>query len=175
MSPLRLLPLLLLSPLLLAGQADPGLLLELDRERFTLTAKDLRSEQTGPTLRVVLGSPAYATPAGEFPLYRVIRNPGWKPGETARALGGRPVAPSAHGPLGAAKIPFAGEGVAIHGGADPLLLGKPVSLGCVRTLDAEILGLLDWLDAQGGLRRAHVQASGELHQRFRRPARIRVR
>lgn len=167
--------LLLLAPLLMAGTSDPGLLLELDRESFSLTATDLRSEETGPTLRVVMGSPAHPTPSGEFPLYRVVRNPGWKPGETARALGARSVSPSSGGPLGAVKIPFGGNGVALHGGAEPLLLGKPVSLGCVRTLDEEILGLLDWLDAQGGLRQAHVQPDGELHQRFRRPARIRVR
>lgn len=174
----RIRPLLLLlglAPLLLAGSRDPGLLLELDRETFRLTARDLRSDLEGPSLRVVTGSPAHPTPAGEFPLYTVVRNPGWKPGETARELGARPIAPSDRGPLGVAKIVFADEGVALHGGADPLLLGKPVSLGCVRTLDTELLALLAWLEERDGLMLRRPQPDGELHQGFRRPARIVVR
>ena len=167
--------LLVLLPLLLGGTRDPGLLLELDRERFSLTVRDLRSELQGPTLRVAMGSPAHPTPSGEFPLYTVVRNPGWKPGAYARSLGARKVSPSDQGPLGVAKIPFASDGVALHGGADPLLLGKPVSLGCVRLLDEDFLALLDWIDGQGGLLASRRQQDGELHQGFRRPARIRVR
>lgn len=172
---LQLLLLLLLSPLLLASDADPGLLLELDREHFTLTARDLRGGVEGPTLRVVTGSPAHATPTGSFPVYTVVRNPGWQPGETARDLGARPVAPSDGGPLGVGKIPFGPDGIALHGGADPLLLGKPVSLGCVRARDEDFLALLAWLDERGGLMAPHLQPDGELHQGFRRPARVRVR
>jgi hypothetical protein len=173
MRPLRrcLLGLLLL---LTAGAGDPGLLLDLDLERFALTARDLRQGITGPTLRVVVGSPGHPTPAGVFPIFGVVRNPAWDPGETARGLGAQPVAPSADGPLGVAKIAFARDGIALHGGADPLLLGKPVSLGCVRALDADLLGLLDWLEARGGLLVAREGPGGELHQGFRRPARIRV-
>lgn len=170
-----LLLLLALVPPLLAGSGDPGLLLELDLESFRLTARDLRSDVEGPSLRVVTGSPAHPTPAGEFPIYTVVRNPGWAPGETARERGARPVAPSDQGPLGVAKIVFAGDGVALHGGADPLLLGKPVSLGCVRTLDTELLTLLDWLEERDGLMVRRRQPDGELHQGFRRPARIVVR
>jgi hypothetical protein len=164
-----------LLPLLLAGSGDPGLLLELDRDTFELTARDLRAHLEGPTLRVVTGSPAHPTPTGDFPIYGVVRNPGWTPGETARELGARPIPPSDHGPLGVAKITFAREGVALHGGADPLLLGKPVSLGCVRTLDDEFLGLLDWLAERGGLQAVQPQPDGEQLQSFRRPARIVVR
>jgi len=162
-------------PLLLAGSGDPGLLLELDRDTFQLTARDLRADLQGPTLRVVTGSPAHPTPAGDFPIYSVVRSPGWTPGETARHLGAHPLPPSDRGPLGVAKITFAREGVALHGGADPLLLGKPVSLGCVRTLDDEFLGLLDWLEQRGGLQAAQAQPDGERLQSFQRPARIVVR
>jgi len=175
MSPRRPLLLLLLLPMLLAGTSDPGLLLELDRERFSLTVRDLRQDLTGPTLKVVTGSPAHPTPSGDFRLFAVVRNPGWKPGQVARQLGARPVPPSSEGPLGVAKIGFARDGLALHGGADPLLLGKPVSLGCVRTLDEEFLALLDWLEERGGLWRPSAQPDGELHQGFRRPARLVVR
>jgi hypothetical protein len=172
----RLLPLLLLLlvPPLAGGSRDPGLLLELDRETFSLTARDLREDLIGPTLRVVMGSPGHPTPTGVFPVCHVVRNPGWKPGETAREFGAHEVAPSSEGPLGVGKIAFARDGIALHGGADPLLLGKPVSLGCVRTLDEEFLALLDWLEARGGLQPPREQPDGEVHQGFRRPARIRV-
>ena len=169
----RLLALLL--PLLTAGTSDPGLLLELDLERFSLTARDLRHPDTGPSLRVVTGSPGHPTPPGVFPIFGVVRSPAWDPGHTARRLGAAPVPPSLDGPLGVAKIAFARDGIALHGGADPLLLGKPVSLGCVRALDADLLALLDWLDERGGLLAARQMPDGELHQGFRRPAHIRVR
>jgi len=50
-----------------------------------------------------------------------------------------------------------------------------VSLGCVRTLDDEFLGLLDWLEQRGGLQAAQAQPDGERLQSFQRPARIVVR
>lgn len=167
--------LLSLSAPLLAGTPDPGLLLELDRTRFELVARDLREEARGPKLRVALGSPAHPTPSGVFPLYQVIRNPDWEPGPLARATGASREPASTRGPLGVAKIPFAGGGLALHGGAHPRLLGKPVSLGCVRTADADLLELLDWLEARGALGPARDRPGGETRQAFRRPTRLRIR
>lgn len=175
-APLRLtIALLALGPLLLAGSSDPGIVFELDRERFVLQATDLASGAVGPRLRVAVGSPAHPTPSGEFPVYQVVRRPGWRPGETARRYGARPIAPSTRGPLGVAKIGFGRAGIALHGGADPLLIGKPISLGCVRALDDDVLGLLDWLDGQGALGRNRPQPDGEIHQAFRRRALMVVR
>src|SRR5262245_44203714 len=162
--------------LLVAGTSDPGVLLELDRAHFEVRARDLATGVVGPSLKVVLGSPAHPTPKGDFPLHVVVRNPGWIPGTTARASGAHPVPPSAQGPLGAGKIPFAEGGeIALHGGANPLLLGKPVSLGCARATDADLLGLFDWLEQQRALQRPVAIAGGELRQYFRRPARATVR
>jgi hypothetical protein len=172
----KLLPLLLLAPLLLGGARERGVLLELDRAHFSLTARDLDHGVEGPTLRVVLGSPAHPTPAGEFPVYAAVRNPGWTPGAIARSLGAQPVLPSDQGPLGVGKIPFAAGGeIALHGGAHPLLLGKPVSLGCVRALDADLLVLLDWLEERGALAGERPAADGESLQAFRRRTRVIVR
>lgn len=156
-----------------ASGPDPGILLELDREHFALAARDLRDGADGPALRVALGSPAHPTPAGEFPLHRVLRNPAWKPGTEARARGARPIPASTDGPLGAAKIPFEPvEGIALHGGADPRLVGKPVSLGCVRATDAGLLALLAWLETRDALSAEVALATGERRQRFVRPARL---
>lgn len=172
----RLLSLLLLMPLLMAGARERGVVLELDRDEFSLTARDLDHQLEGPTLRVVLGSPAHPTPSGEFPVHAAVLNPGWKPGPFARALGAEPEPPSDRGPLGVGKIPFASGGqIALHGGAHPLLLGKPVSLGCVRALDADFLALLDWLEERGVLQAQRTAAEGEVWQIFRRPTRVVVR
>jgi hypothetical protein len=64
----------------------------------------------------------------------------------------------------------------LHGGADPLLLGKPVSLGCVRARDRDLLILLDWLEQRGALGRSPgARAGHEVHQALRRPTLIVVR
>jgi len=165
-----------LAPLVMAGTPDPGVLLVLDRETFEVEAHDLATGVEGPRLRVVLGSPAHPTPSGDFRLHDVVRNPGWKPGPIARSRGARPVPPSSEGPLGVGKIPFAAGGeIALHGGANPLLLGKPVSLGCARATDQDLLRLLAWLDDRGALLAPVEWSDGEVHQSFRRPARMSVR
>ncbi len=166
--------LLLMLPVLLGSGRDPGILLELDRARFELTAHDLRGEADGPRIPVVLGSPLHPTPAGEFSLSQVIETPEWRPGPEARASGARPVAASSQGPLGVAKIPFAPGGFALHGGAHPLLLGKHVSLGCVRTDDVDLLDLIDWLGAHGALGRSRERPNGEAHRAFLRPVQLRI-
>jgi hypothetical protein len=159
----------------LCAAGDPGVLLELDLEHFEVRARDLRDDRDGPALRVVIGSPAHPTPAGNFTLHQVVRNPSWKPGETARRRGAHELPPTSQGPLGVAKLPFGPEGVALHGGARAILLGKPISLGCVRARDADLLALLDWLDASGALGPRVAGHDGEVTQAFRRRARIVVR
>jgi hypothetical protein len=167
---------LLVPCLLVSGTSDPGVLLELDRATFEVRVRDLASGDEGPSLRVVLGSPAHPTPKGDFSLHVVVRNPGWIPGATARSYGAHPVPSSAAGPLGVGKIPFAQGGeIALHGGANPLLLGKPVSLGCARATDQDQLRLFDWLEGQRALQRPVAVAGGEQRQYFRRPARGSIR
>ncbi len=162
-------------PLLVGGGPDPGILLEIDRASFELTARDLRDASDGPQIPVVLGSPAHPTPSGTFRVTEVVDRPEWTPGPAARATGAHRVSSSIYGPMGVAKIPFGFGGIALHGGADPRLLGKPVSLGCARTADADLLGLLDWLEDRGALGPSRELASGESRRSLRRPTRIRVR
>jgi hypothetical protein len=161
---------------LLLGAGDPGLVLELDRAQFVITTRDLRDGSEGPTLPVALGSPFSATPPGDFPLREVVYNPAWHPGPEASAAGADPEPPSPSGPMGVAKIPFADGGmVALHGGADPRVLGKRVSLGCVRTADEDMLTLLAWLGDHGALAADAPTTGGEEHRLLRRPARLIVR
>lgn len=156
--------------------ADPGLVLDLDRERFEVVTHDARTGERGPRVRIVLGSPANDTPAGDYPVGRVILNPAWHPSESALDFGALPIPPSMDGPMGVAKIPFAQTGsIALHGGGDELLLGKPVSGGCVRARDADLLRIVAWLLERDALAPADVQPDGEVHRSFSRPVRLRVR
>ena len=152
------------------------LVFEIDRAHYELVVRDLQSGEQAPILRVATGSPARATPKGEFSLHVVILNPAWTPGEDAEAAGAERRQASLDGPMGAVKIPFADQGsIALHGGGDPLLLGKPVSGGCVRASDAELLRLVAWLDRRAALAPPLVRPDGEIHRAFRRPAVLRVR
>jgi len=156
--------------------ADEGLVLMLDRGRYELVAHDARDGESGPRLPVTIGSPAHPTPAGEFALRQVVLHPAWTPTPRLRRKGALAEPPSDDGPMGVAKLPFAQAGaIALHGGATPLVLGKPVSNGCVRALDEDLLALLAWLDARGALGPEQPRSGGEIGRSFRRPAVLRVR
>lgn len=157
-------------------ERDPGIRIEVDRDAFEIRTVDLASGELGPDLRVATGSPAHPTPAGRFRLRRVVHAPAWVPGETARAGGARPEPPSTDGPLGIAKIPIHGE-VALHGGANRFSVGKPLTLGCLRTTDDEIASLIDWLEQRDALRRKRPASAGDglAWQDFARPIRIEIR
>jgi hypothetical protein len=157
-----------------AGE-DPGLILELDRKSFEVSSRDARSGDVGPRIRIVLGSPAHDTPDGDYPVGRVILNPSWHPSDEALAAGAEPTPPSLDGPMGVAKIPFAETGsIALHGGGELLVLGKPISNGCVRARDADLLRIVAWMLERGALGPADPQADGEVHRSFQRPVRLRV-
>ncbi len=150
--------------------------LELDSASFSLRPHDGGSGESGPSIPVALGSPEQATPRGEFWLDRVILRPSWYPGPSASEAGALPEGASIDSPMGVAKIPFANEGlIALHGGGDPRVLGKPVSSGCVRASDADILHLIAWLDLHEALAPPSSEPGGEVIRRFRRPVRLIVR
>ncbi len=161
--------------MLVGMRSDPGVLIEIDLARFSLESRDLSADTVGPVLRVAVGSPAHPTPTGEFRPLHVVRNPGWMPGPHARRLGARARGPSSDGPLGVGKIPLEAGAIQIHGGADPLELGKPVSLGCVSLRDEGWLELVDWLNSRNSLGPWHETALGNAVSRFRRPIRVIVR
>ena len=157
------------------GGGDPGLILDLDRARFEVSSLDARTGDVGPRIRIVLGSPANDTPDGDYAIGRVILNPSWHPSDSAKSAGAKPSPPSLDGPMGVAKIPFAKTGsVALHGGGDLLLLGKPISGGCVRARDADLLRIIAWLLERDALAPVDMQLDGEVHRSFQRPVRLRI-
>ena len=154
---------------------DPGFELVLDLESGELRAVDARTGDIGPVLRVAVGSPAHPTPRGQFRLGRVILKPSWAPGGFAVEAGAHAERASLTSPMGVAKIPFAAKGsIALHGGGNPDVLGKPVSSGCVRASDADLLRLIAWLQLRGGLAPPREEASGEVVRDLWRTARLRV-
>ena len=162
--------------LALTGAArDPGVRVRLDLERFQLVAVDARRPDDALVLPIAIGSPAHPSPPGHYAPHEVVRNPGWKPGTQARAWGAQSLDPSGAGPMGIANIPLRGDGFALHGGANPLVVGKPISLGCVRLSDPDMLAFLDWLDRAGALAAPRSSANGEIHQPLRRPVAFDVR
>ena len=154
---------------LLGAARDPGVRVRIDLARFELTAVDARRPGETLVLPIATGSPAHPSPAGVYLPHEVVRNPGWQPGTQARAWGAVPMSPSDDTPMGIAKIPLRGDGFALHGGANPIVVGKPVSLGCLRLSDSDMLVLLDWLDRGGALAPARAAGNGEIHQRLLRP------
>lgn len=162
--------------LALTGAArDPGVHVRVDLARFELVAVDARRPDAALVLPVATGSPEHPSPSGRYAPREVVRNPGWQPGAQARAWGAEAMDPSDHTPMGVAKIPLAGNGFSLHGGANPLVIGKPVSLGCVRLSDADMLALLAWLERAGALAPGQPRANGEVHQALRRPVAFEVR
>jgi hypothetical protein len=158
------------------AQDDPGLVMELDREAYELRLWDERSGEPGPLISVALGSPSNPTPSGSFPVTWVILRPSWTPGAGAQAAGAEAEGSSLSTPMGVAKIPFAGGGaIALHGGGDPRLIGQPISGGCVRAGDADLLRAIAWLDLQGALGEPRERADGEVHRPLHRPTRMIVR
>jgi len=160
----------------LCGAArDPGVHVRVDLELFELVAVDAGRPDDALVLPIATGSPEHPSPPGRYKPRAVVRNPGWKPGVKARAWGAQPLEPSSDGPMGVAKIPLTEDGFALHGGANPLLVGKPVSLGCVRMSDPDMLALLAWLERAGALAPERPHANGEIHQAWRRPVAFEVR
>ena len=70
--------------------------------------------------------------------------------------------------------PIQGE-YALHGGANWLTVGKPLTLGCLRATDASILELIAWLESRGALAAKAAKRTGEKPQPFTRPARFVIR
>jgi hypothetical protein len=155
-----------------AGE-DPGLVIELDRGAYKGRVRDERSGEQGPEFSIALGSPARPTPDGQFPIAWVILQPSWHPSPGAWAAGARPEPSSLSTPMGVAKIPFtSGGSIALHGAGDERLLGQPVSGGCVRAADGDLLRMLAWLDLQGALGAPFERKDGEIHRPLRRPTRL---
>ena len=161
----------------LVSSSPAPIFLMVDLQRSTLYAQDLTREGDAQkhVVPVATGSPGYPTPTGRYRPGQLILNPRWTPGDFARKQGAKDMPASGKSPMGIAKIPIARKGeISIHAGAEQLVLGKPVTLGCVRMSDASMRGLLDWLDENGALAAPRLLENGETSRDFVRPIIVEV-
>ena len=174
----RLCLLLLVSSTLIGWSERTPILVEVSLADGTFQASDIRRGSAGATIsaQVAVGSPRFPTPPGHYSPRRLILNPQWQPGAFARSNGAQSMPASGATPLGIATIPLAHRGlISLHGGATPLVLGKPVSLGCIRMADADLAAFVRWLGESGALFPPRPQPNGEIIRAFSRAVRVTVR
>lgn len=89
-------------------------------------------------VRDATGKGPRMTPEGRFHIIAKEKNPTWYP---PPSIGGSPVGPGPHNPLGVAKIRTdAGGGlILLHGTNRPDQIGTNASHGCIRHLNRDIL------------------------------------
>ena len=89
-------------------------------------------------VRDAVGKPSTPTPEGRFNILNKELNPTWYP---PPSIGGRPVGPGPHNPLGVAKIRTDGAGgrILLHGTIRPDQIGSDASHGCIRHHNQDIM------------------------------------
>jgi lipoprotein-anchoring transpeptidase ErfK/SrfK len=81
---------------------------------------------------VATGRAQYPTPAGQFSIVDMQRNPWWRPPASDWAKGLKPVPPGPGNPLGTRWMGTSAAGVGIHGTPDAASIGYSASHGCIR-------------------------------------------
>jgi lipoprotein-anchoring transpeptidase ErfK/SrfK len=81
---------------------------------------------------VATGRAQYPTPAGQFSIVDMQRNPWWRPPTSDWAKGLKPIPPGPGNPLGTRWMGTSAAGVGIHGTPDAASIGYSASHGCIR-------------------------------------------
>jgi murein L,D-transpeptidase YcbB/YkuD len=124
-----------------AGPADESplrLVLNVPANRIYVYENGERTQ----SYRVSVGARKHATPAGSYTLSTAIWNPWWHPPESAWARDQKPEPPGWDNSMGRVKLNFT-ELYYIHGTPkfNEDALGLPVSHGCVRMANRDVLEL----------------------------------
>ncbi|MBR8837249.1 MAG: L,D-transpeptidase [Stigonema ocellatum SAG 48.90 = DSM 106950] len=88
---------------------------------------------------IAVGKAGWETPTGIFEIIDIQRDPVWE-----NPFTGKIIRPGANNPLGSAWIGFWTDGtnqLGFHGTRDESLVGQPVSHGCIRMRNRDILKL----------------------------------
>ena len=101
--------------------------------------------QAGERIRsypVSVGQPAHATPTGAAAIRRMVWNPTWTPPASAWARDEKPAGPGWGNPMGRVKMHLF-EDYYIHGTprGNERRLGQPVSHGCIRMRNTDVMEL----------------------------------
>jgi lipoprotein-anchoring transpeptidase ErfK/SrfK len=99
---------------------------------------------------VAIGKEGHPTPTGTYKLSRVVWNPSWVPPDEKWADTATAKEPGERGnPMGRVKIFFEDQ-LYIHGTADRESLGEPVSHGCIRMTNTDVMQLAKLVMEYGG-------------------------
>jgi lipoprotein-anchoring transpeptidase ErfK/SrfK len=107
-----------------------GFSVVVDRDAFRLRL--YRGERLVRTLRVGVGMPSHPTPAGEFEVVNMERDPTWNPPDSRWAEGIGPIPPGPANPLGTRWIGISSPAIGLHGTPAPETVGTRSSHGCIR-------------------------------------------
>lgn len=107
-----------------------GFSVVIDRDRFRLRL--YRGERLMRTLPVGVGTRSHPTPAGEFEVVNMERDPTWYPPDSRWAEGIGPVPPGPENPLGTRWIGISAPAIGLHGTPQPETVGERSSHGCIR-------------------------------------------
>lgn len=136
------LPQITLSDRIASGSADPDAksVVVIDKTHHRTHVLQMQNGNLKEVLNVAdaTGKKAGATPEGRFNIIGKELNPWWYP---PPSIGGRPVRPGPHNPLGVAKIrtdAFGGR-ILMHGTNRPDQIGTNASHGCIRHHNEDIM------------------------------------
>ena len=82
--------------------------------------------------RELPGRAKYPTPAGQFSIVDMQRNPWWRPPTSDWAKGLKPIPPGPGNPLGTRALYLSAPGIRIHGTPSDSSIGHYASHGCIR-------------------------------------------
>lgn len=108
------------------------------RERRVYVYQNDRVQARYP---VAIGKPGWETPAGNFQVLDMQKNPAW-----VSPFNGKVIPPGASNPLGLRWIGFWTDGnnfIGFHGTTQENLIGQAVSHGCVRMRNKDIAALFE--------------------------------
>jgi hypothetical protein len=92
---------------------------------------------------VATGAAEFPTPAGEFEIVDMQKNPTWTPPDSDWAKGEKPIPPGPNNPLGTRWMGLDVPAVGIHGTNNPASIGYSVSHGCIRMAIPDVEDLFE--------------------------------
>ncbi|MEQ8834773.1 MAG: L,D-transpeptidase [Miltoncostaeaceae bacterium] len=112
-----------------------GFAVVIDRSAFQLHL--YRAAERMRTMPVGVGMASHPTPAGQFRVVNMERNPTWNPPDSRWAEGIGPIPPGPENPLGTRWIGIDSPAIGIHGTPEPETVGRRSSHGCIRMYDRD--------------------------------------
>ena len=112
--------------------------LELNIPSYTVRA--FEEDVLAGSYRVAVGSARYPTRVGSFLITSITWNPWWYPPPSEWARNERKTPPGPRNPMGKVKINY-GAAYYLHGTPDSLRLERPLSHGCVRMQNRDVIEL----------------------------------